>query len=158
MKHLPSVYLSGPISGLTYQQATGWRHLAKEYLGSNFRIMSPLRAKIYLMDIGVLYADNSTVYGSISPLSTQRGVMTRDHMDTTKADVILAYLLDSPSPSIGTAMEIAWAWDHRIPIVAVLPDDEHLGAYNHPMLLEAIDFRTTSLDEACTLIKAIILP
>jgi nucleoside 2-deoxyribosyltransferase len=137
------VYLSGPITGLVYEHTMEWRRWATNrlYLESpKFRIVNPMRGKDYLTGVGPLspQCDQHPKHGA-------REVMTRDHFDTINADVVLANFLGAQRVSIGTVMEVAWAWDRRIPVVAVMePDNIH----DHAMVIEAIGFRFSTLDDA----------
>ena len=151
------VYLAGPITGLSFDGAVDWRKeavisLAKEGITG----LSPMRGKEYLESIatnGNVFTSDGDKYSVHSPLSTNRGITTRDHWDATRCDVVFANLLNAPSVSIGTVMEIAWAYTHRIPVVAVATDNDiH---WKHGMIKEAVGFHVTTLDEGLNLVKAI---
>ena len=87
------------------------------------------------------------------PLTTPRGVITRDHNDCTRADLLIVNLLGTERVSIGTVMEVAWAWDRRIPIVCLIEED---NIHIHAMLSETLDYRTKDIDEAISLARAIL--
>lgn len=151
------VYLAGPISGLTYDDAQEWREDASHLLGPYIAAYSPLRAKSFLRSEGKLEGSYS------NPLASQRGIMTRDHFDCQTSDAILCYLLGVTKPSLGTVMEMAWAYAYKKPLVVVMepgdcvfvpPINPHDG---HPMILEAIDYRVTTLEEGCDVIRSILL-
>ena len=65
-------------------------------------------------------------------------------------------LLGAERVSIGTVMEIAWAHDHKIPIVAAMEPEGNL--HDHPMLRDSISVRVSSLDEAIEAVVAIVSP
>lgn len=151
---MKSVYLAGPISGLTFDAAKAWRDVASRALWeSGIAAISPLRFKTFLSKFGVLDADGRR-YENESPLSSQRGITTRDRYDCTRADVVLVNFLGATTVSIGTVIELAWADSKRIPIVCVMEDG---NPHDHMMVRELIDFRTSSLAEAIDLCKAILL-
>jgi nucleoside 2-deoxyribosyltransferase len=144
-------YLAGPITGTSYGESTDWRETAREKLGPAILGMSPLRAKDYLKhetSIGDSYED--------SVLSCSRGIMTRDFNDCQRADILIVNLLDSQRVSIGTVMEIAWAYSNRIPVIAIMEPAGNL--HDHAMIREAIGFRVTTLDEAIEVARAVLLP
>lgn len=148
-----SVYLAGPISGLTYDGAEDWRAFAKAELAKyDIHGLSPLRAKEYLRGIPALVADCAG-YGELNCMSSPRGIMTRDRYDATRCDVLLVNLLGSQRVSIGTVMEIAWADLCRTPIVVAMEPDGNV--HEHAMIAEAIGFRVASLEEAIHVVKAI---
>ncbi len=147
------VYLAGPITGLNYDGAQDWRNYAKDFLaGYGIKGVSPLRAKDYLRGIPALTADCAG-YGQLNPMSSPRGIMTRDHYDATQSDALLVNLLGAERVSIGTVMEIAWAWDNGLPVVVAMENEGNL--HEHAMITEAIGFRVPSLEEALAITVAI---
>lgn len=147
---MKKVYLAGPIGGLTYDQASDWRDEAHQYLsGRGIDAYSPLRYKEFLRKHGTLTTQPYTEH----PLATRRGILTRDHWDCMTADLILVYLKDAPVVSMGTVMEIAFGHAYRKPIVAVM---EPGNVHEHAMVSEAIDFRVDTLDEALSIVVAIL--
>lgn len=154
---MKTVYLAGPISGLGYSGATGWRDAVVADLARyGIEGLSPLRAKEYLAHIedDVGFSETGHEYSHLSPLSTSRGVMVRDHFDATRCDVLLVNLLGATKVSTGTVMEIAWAYDRRTPIVVCMEPTGN--PHEHAMVNEAIGFRCGSLDEGLHVVKAIL--
>lgn len=148
----PKVYLAGPIAGLTFDGAQEWRHVAQNELArSGIDGYSPLRNKEYLRSEGVI---NNAGYQH--PLSSDRGIMTRDYWDCKTSDLIFAYLLGAKDVSQGTDMEMAWAYAYRKPLVVVMEDKGN--PHDHPMVRAAIDYRVTTLAEGIAIAKAILLP
>lgn len=145
---MSTVYLAGPITGCTYDGCTDWRNYAKANLAvAGIVGLDPMRAKDYL-------AKETTLGNNYAhPLSCPRGIMTRDHWDCTRCDVLLVNLRGAKTISIGTVMEIAWAWDNGIPIVCVM---EAGNPHEHAMIQEAIGFRAYCLDEGLAIAKAIL--
>jgi nucleoside 2-deoxyribosyltransferase len=148
-----TAYLAGPITGLDYAGATDWRDHATACLAPfGIKALSPLRSKGYLRGVESFSADGD-VYRDLSVLSTNRGIMTRDRHDATRCDVLLVNLLGAERVSIGTVMEIAWADACRTPIVCAI--EPKGNPHEHGMVLEAIGFRVTHLDDAINIVKAI---
>lgn len=145
------VYLAGPISGLTYNEGQNWRETFANFMPPQIKCYSPLRAKQYLRTFGKLEQSYE-----VSALSTDRGINTRDHYDCMSSDLILAYLSGADRVSVGTVMEIAWAYAYRKPLVVVM--EEAGNVHDHPMTREAFGFRVTYLAEAAELIPTILLP
>lgn len=148
-----TVYLAGPIAGLSYDQSCDWRTAAESALhAAGIRALSPMRMKEYLKDVRC-FSGTCGPEGNLGPLSGPRAVMTRDRFDATRCDVLLVNLLGATKVSIGTVMEIAWADLKRTPIVCICePDNIH----RHAMLDEAVGFWAISLDEGVEIVKAII--
>src|SRR4051812_12682585 len=100
------VYLAGPITGLSFDNAVNWREEFIAKLPSEIVGLSPLRGKDYLEgepSIAACYENAGLV------LSCERGITTRDYNDVKRSDVIVVNLLGAQKVSIGTVMEIAWA-------------------------------------------------
>lgn len=148
----PTVYLAGPITGLEYDSAQDWRsQVVDELQVAGIDAFSPLRAKEYLRTQGAL----EDQYLDLHPLSSARGIMTRDRYDCTNRDMLFVNLLGAQRVSIGTVMEVAWADLARKPIVLVMEED---NVHRHAMLTEAVGFEVRTLDEAILITKAILLP
>jgi nucleoside 2-deoxyribosyltransferase len=150
---MSKVYLAGPITGLAYGGAVDWRVAAKEYLTKRgIDGYSPMRGKDYLKNethIALYYSEE------VSPLSTPRGIMTRDRYDCRTADLVLVNFLGAEKVSIGTVMEIAWADAHRVPIVAAMePNNIHA----HAMINEALGYRVDTLEEALAITVVVLKP
>lgn len=157
---MQTVYLAGPIAGLSYEGATEWRTAAADMLEvvsygglTGVKTLSPLRAKDYLPKDKPLTNEDIDKYAAISVLSSPRGIMCRDHNDATTCDVMLIYLFGAKKISVGTVMELAWAYQNRTPVVCVM---EAGNVHEHPMVAEAIDFRVDTLDEAVKVVKSIL--
>lgn len=146
------VYLAGPIDGLTYDQGQDWRAYVAKELPKEIRAISPLRAKgERLARLGIItdtYEDN--------PLTSQRGIWSRDQMDCLRANALIVNLLGAKKVSIGTMFELAWASRADVPIILVM---ERTGnVHNHPFVRECASFRVETLDEAITVCEAILIP
>jgi nucleoside 2-deoxyribosyltransferase len=148
-----TVYLAGPITGLTFAGCTDWRKHAIEQLAEvGVRGLSPMRCKDYLAALPVI-SGTGEEYAHMGPLSLPRGVITRDRFDTTRCDVVLVNLLGAKAVSIGTVMEIAWADLSRIPIVCAM---EKGNPHEHMMIHEALGYRVPTLEEALRIVAAIL--
>jgi len=151
---MKTVYLAGPISGLSFAGASDWRRQVREDLAkSGIDAFSPMRWKDYLAKFDVL-SGHGREYMHISPLSAPRGVMTRDRFDATRCDVLFVNLLGATQVSIGTVMEIAWADLSRTPIVCCI--EKEGNPHDHMMVSEAIGFRVHSLEDGIHCVRAIL--
>lgn len=149
----PTIYLAGPITGLSYDGATDWREETIRAFENEITCFSPLRAKTYLAGLKNI-PDSGTIYSPF-PLSSQRGIFCRDSFDVNRCDLLLVNLLGADRVSIGTVMEIAWAAQLRKPIVAAMEDN---NIHNHAMIREAMPFIVPTLDDALHLTRCILLP
>jgi nucleoside 2-deoxyribosyltransferase len=145
------IYLAGPISGLTFEEGSDWREQAKIRLAQNgLKGFSPLRAKQYLTGQGVLTGSYEQY-----PLSTAKGITTRDRYDVMSSDAVLFYLKGAKTISIGTCIELGWADAFRKPAVVVMDKND---IHQHPMVTETTGYIVTSLEDAILLLERILLP
>lgn len=143
------VYLAGPITGLSFGEATDWRQYAIKALAKEgIKGLSPLRCKDYLANeksIDVQY-DNYV-------LSTGKGITTRDRWDCHRSDALLVNLLGAEKVSIGTMMELGWANSAGKPIVLCMEDKGN--PHDHAMVREVCGFVVNTLDHGIEVVKAL---
>jgi nucleoside 2-deoxyribosyltransferase len=146
------LYLAGPIAGLTHYDATDWREYIMSRLDDRIQCFSPMRGKEYLQGKGVLHGGDYPEH----PLSTQRGIMGRDYFDVKRADALLVNLLAPPRVSIGTIMELAWAYAMQKPVVLLMENEGN--PHDHLMVNECYTYRTEDIEEAVALCEHLLLP
>lgn len=151
----PTVYLAGPICGLSYDGATGWREYAEAALATDgIRSFSPMRSKAFLS--GHDAANPLGPHGYQHVLSTPKAITTRDRRDCTTCDAVLMNLRGATRVSIGTVIEIAWADMARVPVVLVMEREGNL--HEHCMVREMCGFQVETLEQGIATVKAILLP
>jgi len=141
---MKTVYLAGPITGLTYDQAEdGWRRWAADALSATGKIkaLSPLRGKHYLRDQGALEKQYLTLHQMSSP----QGIVRRDFNDVKNCDAILAYFLGAQKASIGTCWEMGAAYALQRPVVAVL---EPGSMHDHPFITQTAAYTFNNIEDA----------
>ncbi|KKM73743.1 hypothetical protein LCGC14_1407400 [marine sediment metagenome] len=144
------VYLCGPMTGETYDEATSWRIYVERALSArSIGTISPLRGKAFLEVDGVLGNTNDS-----SPLESAEGIVTRDYWDVSRCDILLVNFLGAKIVSIGSCFEIAWAFERNIPIIIVM---EKSGNVHEHCFISVCSggFQVTSLAEAIELIERI---
>jgi len=154
MKHRGTVYLAGPIGGLTYGGATDWREeLTRRFAEVGIEALSPMRGKEHLSKLDVIPSSSSPTHKT--PLSTPRGINTRDRWDATRCDVLLANFLGADKPSFGMVLEIGYAVgaDPLKPIILVMePDNVH----RHAMVLDNAGYIVETLAEAEMIVYSLL--
>lgn len=93
------IYLAGPINNCTDEECHGWRDRAKELLLGHECIDPMVRD---------YRGQEATAY---------KAIVEDDKADIDSADMVLAMC---PKPSVGTSMEILYAWERNKKIVAVV--------------------------------------
>jgi nucleoside 2-deoxyribosyltransferase len=148
------VYAAGPITGLTFDGAVDWRDQLVTLLADTpIGVLSPMRGKHYLRNTGTL---RDSYEARINPLSTPKGIITRDRNDVRRADLLIVNMVGAQQASIGTLYELAWAFDQRTPVILVMEPEGNI--HEHAFVRESVGFRVETLAEAAELAKAILLP
>jgi hypothetical protein len=93
------VYLCGPINGCTDEECRDWREMVKPMLP--FGTLDPMRRDYRGREAEAVV----------------------EIVEGDKADInqCVALLVNHPKPSVGTAMEILYAWERQKEIVIVVP-------------------------------------
>ena len=141
----PLVYLSGPISGLTYEGGTGWREYAQQRLVDSFiDCLSPMRGKEFLKGAGLIIDQMQAVNGNI--MSQDSAIVTRDRWDVGRCDFMLVNLIGASIVSIGTVIELGWADAFRKPVVLAMEPSGNI--HEHAFIRQLSGYRVPTLDEA----------
>ncbi|MBU1178973.1 hypothetical protein KKB69_01375, partial [Patescibacteria group bacterium] len=144
------LFLSGPITGISYGASTEWREYVASKLPPYIKAVSPMRGKKYLANEGII-KDSYEEH----PLSCQKGITCRDRMDVMRCDMILVNFIGADKVSIGSVIETAWADAWRKPIVVAM---EKNNIHSHSMIREVSGFIVPSLDEAIAIVIAVLSP
>jgi len=144
------VYLSGPISGHSYGEATGWREtLAGLLVPHGFECLDPMRGKAILTQKRKLDPQGYKDY----PASTVKAIYARDRWDVLRCDIMAVYLLEAEDiVSIGTCFEVAWASLLHKPMVGCWGDR---SAHDHGFITEAVGIRAKDLEEMAELLMGL---
>lgn len=115
-----SIYLVGPIGGLSYEQATSWRLAAREVLEDmGWEVLDPMSGKECLhqtKDIGVGLENKKTVENGY--------IFHSDVHRLNKAGIYLAnWLIPSHRPPIGTMFEYGYGYAKDKCIITVSTDE-----------------------------------
>lgn len=143
------LYLGGPITGLSWDDATDWREVVIRKLPPHIIGVSPLRAKRYL------HAENSLndSYEAF-PLSSKRGIAMRDFYDVERCDGMLFNFLEAKKISIGSILEIGGGAVLRKPIVVVMEEE---NIHQHSMVNDRV-LVVPDLEQGITVACALISP
>src|SRR3990172_1203653 len=138
------IYLSGPISGKTYKDASSWREdVGARLRAAGFEVRDPLRGKSFLSSQkGAL---DSHDYVKTDPSLSDKALKKRDVLDVVASDIILVNFSDAETPSIGSIYELSIADFLNKLIVMVAP----VGPHPHdPPFVRDASVSFTSLEDA----------
>lgn len=165
-----SVYLAGPMSGVTSLQTHVWRNQLKssarfmdEMVYSRITWLDPTRG--LPSDNRVLSNDDLDEYRG-NFLFRPKTVLARDYADVKRADIVIAGLRSdyhgTVPISIGTCIEIGWCHAFQKPLLVIAEDGSEYK--KHPMISsiatsfvenvsEAIEFLDVMLHETSYLLQ-----
>jgi hypothetical protein len=147
------VYLSGPIWGRSYIEATEWRNQVYEELADYAEILDPMRDR--LLPDGMSEDDPilSCLTSEDPSLATDRGIVARDYYDTITSNLLIVNLTGATRASIGTIAELSWAYHLHIPTIVIIEPD---SVHDHAFVREMTSYRVKDIDAAITVAKSVM--
>ncbi len=145
------VYLSGPITGLTYDDGDDWRKEAAKLFNENITPLNPLRCKEWARDIGII---DDTAGDKHPWMASDQFIGTRDAWDTMRCDVMLVNLIGATQVSIGTVLEIGMAHAASVPIFIAMEDKGN--CHEHGMIRAYTTMRFNNIFEAVAATNALL--
>lgn len=146
----PVVYLCGPITGLSLEEATGWRRAAADALDPVAVVIDPTREAPDTMRRSETAATRTI---TVERLLHGKRTVARDRYDIQRSDLVLACFLGANSVSIGAVGEIFWADAMTKPVVLVR---EEANVHNHDMLNEIAGWIFEDLESAIDSVRRLI--
>ena len=125
------IYLCGPINGRSDEDCNGWRIKAKALL-AEFDTLDPMRRD----------------YRNIEMVAAHQ-IIQNDKDDIDSSEGVLVYF---DSPSFGTAMEIFYAFQEGLKVVAVNAS----GVSHSPWVEVHTHAITTDLPEGCEILRGLL--
>jgi len=144
------IYTAGPISGQSYDQVVErYKEQIETLTEMGYRVFCPMTGKVSLRTELEFKAEGYEDH----PISNNHAIIERDRWMVKLCDVILCDLSSSGDRvSIGSMMELAWAHDHGIHTITIIPDG---NIHEHAFVLEATDIRFRTLNEAYEYLAAL---
>ena len=143
-----TVYLAGPIRGLTHEEASGWRlDVIEKLKDAGIKCLSPMRNKELIKDAGRITDSYENLKGYSS-----HDLFNRDKFDIMCSDIILFNLLNKKVTIIGSLFELAWGHLLGKYCIVVVSDDSIYA--KHPFIKESASIMFNNLDEAVDYIRS----
>jgi nucleoside 2-deoxyribosyltransferase len=136
------VYLCGPITGLTAEEAGLWRRVASDgFAAYGIGTFDPMSVEEHKID-GVISGE--AVYDHMGPLMTGGGIYYRDKAWVHASDLVLANFQGAQRVSIGSVKELGWAEAWNKPVV-IIPDSVY---HKHLFMQRGVVAECKDIDEA----------
>lgn len=137
-----TVYLGGPIRGLSYQEASDWRNEAIRRLSDvGMKCLSPMRNKELIKDEEKI----TDSYESLKGYSS-KDIFNRDKFDVINSDILLFNFTNRKVSIIGSLFELAWG--HLLGKYCVVAVDKESIYAKHPFVKESASIMFENIDEA----------
>lgn len=157
-RQIKNVYLAGPITGLSYADArNGWRKEISEKLEPHIKSWSPMRYKSFLEGHEKLDGNPDMYFDSL--FASAKSITHRDRYDISHCDAMVANLLGTKEPSIGTCIEFGWADASRTPLIMIVEpylEGKKTNPHQHAMLFEMASYIVHSIDDAVKVTNALL--
>lgn len=148
---MKKVYLCGPISGLTYDQATVERERVVDLFREHgVEALSPMRGKISYVE---KRSDALKSRGYQDVARSDKAIVSRDRFDVMSSDLIFADLRGASKVSIGSMVEYGWADAYRKPVVTIMEED---NVHQHAFVLQLSTYVTDDFEEAFALALSLL--
>lgn len=144
-----TIYLAGPISGLTWNEATEWRNTITPVLKElGYNVLNPLTGKDFLEDKGVIQPN---IQQHESVLAKYPVIYNMDMFRVRQSDILLVNFRGCKIVSIGTVSEINLAHEKDKLVILIMDKD---NIHNHPFITER-SIVVETMGEAITILKNI---
>jgi len=155
MSDKPSIYLAGPMSGLSWREALAWRREAEAELSKDWRLINPVRAQVPEdQQNEIIEATTQLDTKKVDIEVTATAVTAQDEFFIDQSDWILAYFLGAGKISIGTVWELGYGWGTGKKIFSVL---EPGSIHDHAFVRRRSHVFSPHLSDAIQFFKAISL-
>jgi len=159
----PSVYLFGPLIGQTFKQTIYWRKFAELYFAEiGIETFSPVRG----LEVENPNAPFKSEYKH-DIMHQSKAFTTRDLHDILQTNGMLGSFGSAKIGSLGSAIEIGFAYAHNRPIVTVIPQWSEIregdkitpidNVHDHPMIRE-MSLVVPSLEDGLRAMTHFLLP
>jgi nucleoside 2-deoxyribosyltransferase len=144
---MKTVYLAGPIENLSYDNATSWREFTTIQLQDvSIQTRNPMRHKLHLKKSEKIVSHEHF---------NAKEIIDRDRADVSTCDLILVNFMGTNHASVGTFVELGWADMLRIPVIAVMDDND--PKRNHPFIKSICSVIVNRLDDGIDKVKEFLL-
>lgn len=152
----PSVYLAGPMTGLTMEEASAWREEVRARLKHKWTVISPTDIRYsgeYDGPDGSLTAPSIEELERLPEHLRPGALVTMDEFFVDRSEFVLVNLLGATVASIGTMWEMGYAWAKGKKIVTII-DPENI--HDHPFVYRRSHVLLSSVEEAIMYLGSLV--
>jgi nucleoside 2-deoxyribosyltransferase len=136
------VYLVRPIAGCVFDEVVTYYEETADILSDvGYEVLYAMMGKCQFRGQEGLFKNK----GYTHPVSTDRAIIGRDRWMTKKADIIFANLMNAKTVSIGSVMELAWAFDHGKHVVLAMEEN---NIHRHAFITQCADIVFSNYEES----------
>lgn len=148
---MSKVYLSGPITGLTYKNARyGWRADFQDMLDRGITVLSPMRHEGHLAEMREQAIEPDNLPEGL--FSHAKLIVAKDFLDIEECTIMVVNLLGAEKVSQGTLIEYGYAKAAGKTIITVR---EPGNVHNTPFISE-ISVVVANLEQAAALVNSLL--
>lgn len=148
---MSKIYLAGPITGKTYDEARyGWRKEFMDLLDPGIEVLSPMRHEGHLAEINGPLQENYPSH----LFSHAKMIVAKDFLDIDMCDIVVACFLGATTVSRGTLVELGYAKKAGKTIIVIRsPDDK---AHDYPFVNEVAAAVIPDLQTAAVVVNSLL--
>lgn len=154
---MAKVYLSGPITGMNYEDARyGWRREFSEGLGHDIVVLSPMRHEGHLAELKTAMSVEALKAFEKEKnhiFSHPRMIVSKDMLDIEQCDLMVVNLLGSTKVSQGTIWEMGYAKGVGKQIVVITKRED---PHNSPFIFESANVVVDNLQDAIMITNSLL--
>lgn len=150
---MSKVYLSGPITGLTYNTARyGWRSTFDDELEGNHIVLSPMRHEGHLAEMRDKTIEPNNLPAGL--FSHPKLIVSKDFLDIEESTIMVVNLLGASKVSQGTLVEMGYAHALGKTIVTIMDEGDKI--HNSPFIPVISNVIVHSLEQAIVIVNSLL--
>lgn len=155
---MSKVYLSGPITGLTYKEAryswrAGFTKLLQELGGKRITVLSPMRHEGHLAEMKKLPILPDNLPSHL--FSHSKMIVMKDFLDIDESTIMVVNLLGAKQVSEGTLIELGYARKAGKTIIIIREEELAANPHRSPFLKE-IGIMVPTMEEAAAIVVSLL--
>lgn len=149
---MSKVYLSGPITGMTYHDARyGWRAEFEQYTEKHITLLSPMRHEGHLAEMKQVPIEPDNLPTHL--FSHPKMIVTKDFLDIDESTIMVVNLIGAQKISQGTLIEMGYAFAKGKTIITVTDDK---NVHNSPFIGVISHVIAPTLKDAAIIVNSLL--